>query len=277
MRQHDSTANLVYKPAETITELSTFCDVAPGDVLLTGTPAGCALRAPPRLVRNLMQLVLPEPKLWATFTRVQAQAPAVPQAGRHRPRHHRQRGRGDRPGRAAPRRRGRDRVKRSSNAIDHRIRVGRQRSARTESRIVEAALRVFAEWGPDAPVIDDFVKAAGVARGTFYNHFKRVEQLLQATSAWTTRDVLQSIEEAIAGIEGPALRFGVGLRLFFVRAQRDPVWSRFVARVWKVGGLELPVRDLDEAIRLGHFRVPGREVAAGSAVRRHPRGDASHR
>jgi len=53
----------------------------------------------------------------------------------------------------------------------------------------------------------------------------------------------------------------VGLRMFFVRAQRDPVWSRFVARVWKVGGLELPVRDLAEGIRLGHFRVPGREVA----------------
>ncbi len=152
-------------------------------------------------------------------------------------------------------------MKRSSNAIDHRVRVGRQRSARTESRIVEAALRVFAERGPDAPVIDDFVKAAGVARGTFYNHFEGVEELLQATSAWTTREVLQSIEEAIAGIEGPVLRFGVGLRLFFLRAQRDPVWSRFVARVWKVGGLELPVRDLDEAIRLGHFRVPGREAA----------------
>jgi 2-keto-4-pentenoate hydratase/2-oxohepta-3-ene-1,7-dioic acid hydratase in catechol pathway len=72
VRQRDSTANLVYKPAETITELSTFCDVAPGDVLLTGTPAGCALRVPPPLVRRLMQLVLPEPRLWATFTRVQA-------------------------------------------------------------------------------------------------------------------------------------------------------------------------------------------------------------
>ena len=72
VRQRDSTANLVYKPAETITELSTFCDVAPGDVLLTGTPSGCALRAPPPLVRRLMQLVLPEPALWATFTRLQA-------------------------------------------------------------------------------------------------------------------------------------------------------------------------------------------------------------
>ena len=71
VRQRDTTKNLVYKPAETITELSTFCDLSPGDVLLTGTPAGCALRAPKRLLRNLMQLVLPEPRLWDTFVRMQ--------------------------------------------------------------------------------------------------------------------------------------------------------------------------------------------------------------
>ncbi|HUM12623.1 MAG TPA: fumarylacetoacetate hydrolase family protein [Myxococcaceae bacterium] len=75
LRQSDSTANLVYKPAETITELSTFSDLSPGDVLLTGTPAGCALRAPPRAVRKLMQLVLSEPQLWATFVRMQAKRP----------------------------------------------------------------------------------------------------------------------------------------------------------------------------------------------------------
>ena len=47
VRQRDSTRNLVFKPAETISELSTFANVAPGDVLLTGTPSGCALRLPP--------------------------------------------------------------------------------------------------------------------------------------------------------------------------------------------------------------------------------------
>ena len=72
VRQRDSTANLVYKPAETLSELSTFSDLSPGDVLLTGTPAGCALRAPPPLLRRLMQALLPEPTLWATFTRMQA-------------------------------------------------------------------------------------------------------------------------------------------------------------------------------------------------------------
>src|SRR5580704_14393796 len=39
VRQRDSTKNLVFKPAETISELSTFANVAPGDVLLTGTPS----------------------------------------------------------------------------------------------------------------------------------------------------------------------------------------------------------------------------------------------
>jgi AcrR family transcriptional regulator len=152
-------------------------------------------------------------------------------------------------------------VKTSRGQVNHRTRVGKERSARTVSRIVEAALGVFAERGPDAPVIDEFVQAAGVARGTFYNHFKDVEELLHATSEWTTRELVQDIDDAMAGIEGPTLRLGVGLRLFFARAQRDPVWCRFVARVWKVGGLELPVRDLEAGIRLGHFHVPGREAA----------------
>jgi AcrR family transcriptional regulator len=154
-----------------------------------------------------------------------------------------------------------DRVKASRAPADHRTRVGQERSARTEGRIIEAALGVFAERGPDAPVIDDFVQAAGISRGTFYNHFESVEELLHATSEWTTREVVESIEEVMAGIEGPTLRLGVGLRLFFAHALRDPVWCRFVARVWKLGGIELPVRDVDAGVRLGHFRVPGREVA----------------
>jgi 2-keto-4-pentenoate hydratase/2-oxohepta-3-ene-1,7-dioic acid hydratase in catechol pathway len=66
VRQSDSTANLVFKPAETISELSTFANVACGDVLLTGTPSGCALRVPPPPIRRLLQL-LPERRFWKLF------------------------------------------------------------------------------------------------------------------------------------------------------------------------------------------------------------------
>jgi len=74
VRQRDSTRNLVFKPAETISELSTFANIAPGDVLLTGTPSGCALRAPPPAIRRIVQL-LPERQFWKLFLSSQSRRP----------------------------------------------------------------------------------------------------------------------------------------------------------------------------------------------------------
>ncbi len=144
---------------------------------------------------------------------------------------------------------------------DHRTRVGRLRSARTRSRILEAALRVFAEKGPDAPVVDDFVRAAGISRGTFYNHFDDVEELLEATSIWTTGHTVVAIDEAIQDVDDRAVRFGTGIRLFLSKAHSDPVWSLFVARVWKLGPLDAPIRVLEEGLRHGVFRFPDVQVA----------------
>ena len=74
VRQRDTTKNLVFKPAETISELSTFANVAVGDVLLTGTPSGCALRVPPAPVRRVLQL-LPERQFWNLFAKAQSRRP----------------------------------------------------------------------------------------------------------------------------------------------------------------------------------------------------------
>src|SRR5206468_1443539 len=68
-RQSDSTANLVFKPAETITELTTFADIAAGDVLLTGAPQPCAARS--RAIRRTVQL-LPERQFWKLFLKMQS-------------------------------------------------------------------------------------------------------------------------------------------------------------------------------------------------------------
>jgi 2-keto-4-pentenoate hydratase/2-oxohepta-3-ene-1,7-dioic acid hydratase in catechol pathway len=80
VRQSDSTANLVFKPAETISELSTFANIDPGDVLLTGTPAGCALRLPPPAIRRIAQL-LPERQFWKLFLEAQSRRSQYLQPG----------------------------------------------------------------------------------------------------------------------------------------------------------------------------------------------------
>jgi AcrR family transcriptional regulator len=147
-------------------------------------------------------------------------------------------------------------------AINHRTIVGRSRSAKTEAKIIEAALHVFAEKGRDAPVIEDFIKAAGVSRGTFYNYFKSTTELLNATSTWLTDDLVASIEREIRTIKDPIIRHGMGLRLWMKKAEVDSAWCGFVAGIWFYGGYaqEAPMRDIRTGIKLGGFKCPSAEA-----------------
>lgn len=71
VRQKDTTANLVYGPAETLTELSGLQDLFAGDLIATGTPSGCALTIPSPLRQRIAGL-LPEAAKWKMFMRIQA-------------------------------------------------------------------------------------------------------------------------------------------------------------------------------------------------------------
>ena len=74
VRQDDTTANLVYGPAETLTELSRIQDFDAGDLLSTGTPAGCALSVPSPAKQRISAL-LPESTRWKLFLQIQSKRP----------------------------------------------------------------------------------------------------------------------------------------------------------------------------------------------------------
>lgn len=79
-RQQDSSGNLVFKPAETLTEYSAITNFAVGDVLMTGTPAGCALGLPSSTVVRVSGL-LPEQIKWKLFKKGQAKRSAYLHVG----------------------------------------------------------------------------------------------------------------------------------------------------------------------------------------------------
>ena len=66
LRQQALAAELSYKPAETLTELSEIQDLAPGDLVVTGTPGGTAVKAPTKAKMFIARL-LPEHKRWELF------------------------------------------------------------------------------------------------------------------------------------------------------------------------------------------------------------------
>ncbi|HEB91493.1 MAG TPA: DUF2437 domain-containing protein [Deltaproteobacteria bacterium] len=59
IRQDALASDMVHRPPETLTELSALQDWEAGDLLATGTPGGCALRAPAKPLALLAQLVSP--------------------------------------------------------------------------------------------------------------------------------------------------------------------------------------------------------------------------
>jgi 2-keto-4-pentenoate hydratase/2-oxohepta-3-ene-1,7-dioic acid hydratase in catechol pathway len=65
-RQDAYCEDMLHAPAQTLAELSEMHDLAPGDLLATGTPAGCAAVAPGKLKMAIFRL-LPERRKWALF------------------------------------------------------------------------------------------------------------------------------------------------------------------------------------------------------------------
>jgi len=66
VRQDSTTADMIVRPARALTLLSRFQPMAPGDLLLTGTPAGTALKAPGKIA-GLVAGLLPPATRWKLF------------------------------------------------------------------------------------------------------------------------------------------------------------------------------------------------------------------
>jgi 2-keto-4-pentenoate hydratase/2-oxohepta-3-ene-1,7-dioic acid hydratase in catechol pathway len=69
-------ADLITGPAAALSLLAGFQRLDPGDLLLTGTPGGTALQAPPAVVAKLGDLLLPTPLKWRVFFSRQQRNPA---------------------------------------------------------------------------------------------------------------------------------------------------------------------------------------------------------
>ncbi|MGD0608733.1 MAG: fumarylacetoacetate hydrolase family protein [Streptosporangiaceae bacterium] len=74
VRQDSTTADMIVRPARALTLLSRFQPMTPGDLLLTGTPGGTALKAPAKIAATLTGL-LPPATRWKLFFKREAGNP----------------------------------------------------------------------------------------------------------------------------------------------------------------------------------------------------------
>jgi AcrR family transcriptional regulator len=90
-------------------------------------------------------------------------------------------------------------VCRLGGVVVRRLTLPQQRKEETQTRILEAAYRVFARRGYEAATVEEITAECGIAKGALYTHFASKEELFRTILVERVR---QRAAETAARLEG---------------------------------------------------------------------------
>jgi AcrR family transcriptional regulator len=133
------------------------------------------------------------------------------------------------------------------------------RSARTRAALIEAGLQLFAERPIDAVPVDDIVAAAGVAKGSFFNHFNDKQAFANAIATDIRLDMEARVAAANRHVHDPLERLtgGMVVAVDFALSERKRALVMLRGMAWTTERnhpLNAGLRDdIDACITAGHF------------------------
>lgn len=153
-----------------------------------------------------------------------------------------------------------------------RTEIGLRKREKTRMKLLEAAARVLGEAGDRNPTTEDFIQAAEVARGTFYNYYTTSKELTDDLWRWYGQSPFVEIHQACRVIQDPAERVCMEARVVLMRASISPAWGWLVFRLSATGQtvnadlLGYPRPDLALGLNQGRFVFDNLDCATDLVV-----------
>jgi AcrR family transcriptional regulator len=132
-----------------------------------------------------------------------------------------------------------------------------RRRRETEARLIDAALEVFCVRGYDAATTAEMARAADVAAGTFYLHFRDKRAAFERLAREAAHDLLARWRAAIRPGMRVAERVALGLRLAADFWRADPRRARLLLEGGPSFGSEGHLRFVDEIAAVLRGAGPG--------------------
>ncbi len=145
---------------------------------------------------------------------------------------------------------------------------GTRRRARSRAALIDAARVVMGQKGVDATTIADITETADLGFGTFYNHFKTKDEIVEAAMAELVDRLGDQIDELIGSIDDPFFAQVVAWRQVVDAAISDPMIGWFIMRSAKTMGIMNEGlmgrfhRDASAAVKAGHFKIEDMRVVS---------------
>jgi AcrR family transcriptional regulator len=130
------------------------------------------------------------------------------------------------------------------------------------SRVLDAAIAIFAEKGYPATTVDDLVAAAQIGVGSFYALFEGKEQCLLAAYERVLEDGRRTVMEAVGQASTWADRICLGLQALLSALAADPARGRIGLVEIQTGGSNALARYEETLLEVAAVLASGREQLA---------------
>ena len=119
-------------------------------------------------------------------------------------------------------------------------------------------------------MIDDVVRHAGVARGTFYQYFPSLEDAVAECGSQLANEMTRGIYAIYDVLEDPVMRVATGFQTFLLRSLMDHQWGAFLSHIGLLAGDNLMIQHITQDIVLGietgDFSMPSPEIGVDLLV-----------
>jgi AcrR family transcriptional regulator len=139
------------------------------------------------------------------------------------------------------------------------------RTARTRAALMAAGFELLVERPIDAIPIDDLVAKAGVAKGSFFNHFKDKGDFAAAISKEVRLELEALVAKANETVSDPIERIAGGMRVGFEFAIRQP--KRSMALLRSMGTPTMREHPLNDGLRADIEAAASRNLLRPEAER----------
>jgi AcrR family transcriptional regulator len=160
--------------------------------------------------------------------------------------------------------------------LARRAEIGTDRRTRTRARLLATARVLYGREGGRSTRIEDICEHAGMARGTFYNHFSGLDALQAALFEEVSLSFDQAVHVVFEELESPAERTSAAIRYYLTHMLDDREWGWCMVNTGMGIGffhdtvIERVSETIQEGIDAGQFSIAtaeaGRDILLGAGL-----------
>ena len=103
--------------------------------------------------------------------------------------------------------------------------IGANKRTRTRGLLIDSAINVFSEKGIEEASINEITAIAGLANGTFYNHFKDKDELALASAEAITLEIAKQLDDQMADLTRGVSKVIVASWAFMIIGRKAGDWA----------------------------------------------------